>query len=111
MKRNHIHLAKGLVGDKGVISGTFICCESSRAQAYRGNPGMRSSSVVHIFIDVPKAFDAGLKFYFSDNDVILSPGNDDGHIPPSMFQKVTARAGKELKVWDGSKWVADSPSA
>lgn len=72
MKRNHIHMASGLNGSDGVIS------------------GMRKNLVdpVHIYIDIPKALNAGIKFYASDNGVILSPGNQDGFIPIDLFLRV-----------------------
>lgn len=72
MKRNHIHMASGLNGADGVIS------------------GMRKNLVdpVHIYIDLPRALDAGLKFFASGNGVILSPGNQEGFIPVDLFLKV-----------------------
>ncbi|KAJ7714203.1 KptA family-domain-containing protein [Mycena metata] len=60
MKRNHIHLAQGVAGDNNVLSDT----------------GMRKASPVLIFIDVQRAIDAGLKFFLSDNGVVLSEGNE-----------------------------------
>jgi len=44
MKRNHIHFAAGKFGDAGVIS------------------GMRQSSEVLVYVDVPKAMSNGVKF-------------------------------------------------
>ncbi|KZT37753.1 phosphotransferase KptA/Tpt1, partial [Sistotremastrum suecicum HHB10207 ss-3] len=70
MKRHHIHLAQGLPGVSGVIS------------------GMRKSANVIIYIDVPKALAAGIQFYISANGVILSPGNEQGFIPPEFFKRV-----------------------
>ena len=70
MKRNHIHFAAGEPGSEGVIS------------------GMRSSAQVYIYIDVHSAMKDGLKFFRSSNNVILSPGNDQGVIPPKYFKQV-----------------------
>ena len=70
MKRNHIHFAAGEPGSEGVIS------------------GMRSSAQVYIYIDVHSAMKDGLKFFRSSNNVILSPGNDQGVIPPKHFKQV-----------------------
>ncbi|AYV85382.1 MAG: RNA 2 - tpt1 family protein [Satyrvirus sp.] len=69
MSRNHIHFAHGTPDDKSVIS------------------GMRKTSEVMVYIDVPKAMDAGIKFYKSSNGVILSEGIN-GIISPTFFLKV-----------------------
>lgn len=69
MKRQHIHMAGGMPGE--VIS------------------GMRNTAKVVIMIDLQKCFDKNIKFYESLNGVILSPGNEEGIIPPSCFGKVS----------------------
>lgn len=66
MERTHIHFAIGKRDDKKVIS------------------GMRSSSQVEIYIDTKKALERGIKFYKSENNVILT--RDDIH--PDLFEKV-----------------------
>lgn len=77
MKRNHIHMASGLPGEGGVIS------------------GMRSSCQVIIYIDVAKAMEAGVRFFKSSNGVILTQGlNDSGVLPPEFIQEVVERAKK-----------------
>ncbi|KAG9327464.1 hypothetical protein KVV02_000413 [Mortierella alpina] len=71
MNRNHIHMAVGLPGADGVIS------------------GMRQSCNLYIHIDTAMAIKDGIKFYKSTNSVILSDGKDgDGFIPPRYFSKV-----------------------
>jgi 2'-phosphotransferase len=69
MERNHIHFAHGTLDDKSVIS------------------GMRKTAKVMIYIDVPKAMAAGIKFYKSSNGVILSEGIN-GVINSSFFCNV-----------------------
>jgi len=78
MKRNHIHMATDFpeCSDK-VIS------------------GMRKSCDIIIWIDVEKTMKEGIKFFRSSNNVILSPGNDDGIIPANCFKYITNR-NKEL---------------
>ena len=73
MKRNHIHFAKGLPGDSGVIS------------------GMRQNAQVRIYIDVAEAMKAGFEFYESTNGVILCPGDENGTLPSKFFKKVTPK--------------------
>ena len=75
MGRQHVHMAVGLPESGNVIS------------------GMRNSSEVTIEIDLSAALAAGIPFYVSANNVILSPGP----IPPLFFKKVIERkSGKVL---------------
>lgn len=71
MKRQHIHFATGLPNDRNVIS------------------GIRKNAELFIYIDYKMGIEEGLKFYRSANQVILSPGNENGYILPKYFLKVT----------------------
>ncbi|XP_043931672.1 tRNA 2'-phosphotransferase 1 [Protopterus annectens] len=70
MSRMHIHLAPGLPGEDEVIS------------------GMRKNCDLAIFIDISRAINDGINFFWSANKVILTPGNEEGIIPKKYFQKV-----------------------
>ncbi|XP_076368072.1 tRNA 2'-phosphotransferase [Tachypleus tridentatus] len=70
MKRNHIHFAVGLPGENGVIS------------------GMRKNCEIFILVDAIKAIDDGYKFFRSENNVILSPGDKNGYLKPKYFKEV-----------------------
>ncbi|PRP83810.1 tRNA 2'-phosphotransferase 1-like [Planoprotostelium fungivorum] len=76
MGRNHVHFAKGLLGEESVIS------------------GFRSSSEVLIFLDLAQAVDDGIVFEESANGVVLSEGVN-GIIAPKYFKKVLASATME----------------
>ncbi|EDL33285.1 tRNA 2'-phosphotransferase 1 isoform X1 [Mus musculus] len=67
--RTHIHLASGLPGDPGVISGIRPNCE------------------VAVFIDGPLALTDGIPFFCSANGVILTPGNAEGFLLPKYFKE------------------------
>ncbi|CAG5990237.1 unnamed protein product [Menidia menidia] len=67
MKRTHIHLAPGLPGEDGVIS------------------GMRKNCDLALFIDVPKALADGIEFFWSDNGVLLTAGDAEGKLLPKYF--------------------------
>uniref|UniRef100_UPI003AAF94C9 tRNA 2'-phosphotransferase 1 isoform X1 n=2 Tax=Centroberyx gerrardi TaxID=166262 RepID=UPI003AAF94C9 len=69
MKRTHIHLAAGLPGEDGVIS------------------GMRRDCDLAIFIDVPKALADGIEFFWSENGVLLTPGDAEGKLLPRYFSR------------------------
>ncbi|XP_078065100.1 tRNA 2'-phosphotransferase 1, partial [Mustelus asterias] len=70
MSRTHIHLATGLPEDGGVVS------------------GMRGNCDLAIFIGIRSALSDGIPFYFSTNQVILTPGNEEGVLLPKYFEKV-----------------------
>lgn len=70
MSRLHIHLASGLPGDDGVIS------------------GMRPSSPVRIFIDGVKLRSEGIDLFKASNGAILCPGDTRGLIKPEYFSRV-----------------------
>ncbi|KAF9328047.1 hypothetical protein BG006_008733 [Podila minutissima] len=79
MNRNHIHMASGLLGESGVIS------------------GMRKSCNLYIYIDTVKAIQDGIKFFRTSNSVILSDGkNGDGIIPAQYFLKVVKSSGEQI---------------
>lgn len=72
---------------------------------------MRTSSTVLIFINVKEALASGIEFFVSANNVVLSPGDTTGHIPASLFERVTGRFGKKFKRWDGGEWVEEDDNA
>ncbi|XP_010896630.1 tRNA 2'-phosphotransferase 1 [Esox lucius] len=69
MNRTHIHLATGLPGEGGVIS------------------GMRTNCDLAIYIDVPKALSDGIQFFWSENGVLLTPGDSEGKLLPKYFSR------------------------
>lgn len=81
MGRMHIHFAIGEPGDPGVVS------------------GMPSSSDIIIYLNLNLALRNGLKFFVSENDVILTEGDENGFIKPKYFQKVIDRKTRCLLTW------------
>ncbi|XP_034453720.1 tRNA 2'-phosphotransferase 1 [Hippoglossus hippoglossus] len=69
MKRTHIHLASGLPGEEGIIS------------------GMRRNCDLAVFIDVPKALADGIEFFWSENGVLLTAGDAEGKLLPKYFSR------------------------
>ena len=79
MGRNHIHFAHGLLGQDGVIS------------------GMRKSCQVFIYINASKCAQDGIKFFRSDNGVLLTAGlEDEGILPMEYISYVTDKKGDLL---------------
>jgi 2'-phosphotransferase len=92
MGRNHMHFASGLpVG--------FCEHDADRAgiAATEGKEeppvisGMRRSSTVLIYIEINAALEAGIKFFISENGVILTEGNEKGILPYEFFKRVESR--------------------
>ncbi|KAK4541404.1 hypothetical protein LTR36_008005 [Oleoguttula mirabilis] len=111
MTRNHVHFAAGLPA--GFTSLTEDRGDDgSGGEAAAAAPvisGMRKSSTVLMYLDLRKAMDAGLKFWLSDNGVILSEGNADGLVPLEVFKRVEDRTGEGVLVEDG-KVVKEAPA-
>ncbi|XP_031485199.1 uncharacterized protein LOC116254165 isoform X2 [Nymphaea colorata] len=76
MTRVHVHFSCGLPSNEEVIS------------------GMRRDVNILIFLDVAKALEEGMKFYISDNKVILTEGFD-GVVPVKYFQKIETWPGRQ----------------
>lgn len=55
---------------------------------------MRVNSEILIHIDMARAMGAGIKFYRSANNVILTPGNEEGFLLKEYFSVVEQRGGK-----------------
>lgn len=79
MRRQHIHLAKGTLADKTVIS------------------GLRQNAQIYIYVDLEKALCDGIRFYESENGVILTSGNENGYLEPKYFFKVVKASGMLLR--------------
>ncbi|XP_062856739.1 tRNA 2'-phosphotransferase 1 [Trichomycterus rosablanca] len=69
MSRTHIHLAPCLPEKSQVIS------------------GMRQNCDLAVYINVPKALADGIKFYWSENKVLLTPGDAEGFLAPQYFSR------------------------
>ncbi|GFQ83020.1 tRNA 2'-phosphotransferase 1 [Trichonephila clavata] len=70
MNRNHVHFASKLPTED------------------TGENKMRHNIQAVVGVDTLKAMKDGYKFYKSDNEVILCPGNDKGIIPPCYFNGI-----------------------
>ncbi|KAK1640554.1 Tpt1/KptA family RNA 2'-phosphotransferase [Colletotrichum phormii] len=78
MGRNHVHFATGLPGDeKGVVS------------------GMRKDAEVLVYVDVERALreeeEGVMKWWVSENGVVLTEGDGEGVVPCRLFKEVVAR--------------------
>lgn len=62
--------------------------------------GMRNTSTLLIFLDIRRAMEKGLRFFLSENGVVLCAGNEKGIVPVEFFEMVVEAGGKVL-VKDG----------
>jgi 2'-phosphotransferase len=89
MGRNHIHFASGLpAGFKSLAIDTASTEEKEAAPVISG---MRKNSSVLVYIDIQAALQAGIKFYISENGVILTEGNEKGFLSYEFFKLVESR--------------------
>lgn len=64
--------------------------------------GLRKSAQILIFIDIPKALSAGLKFFLSDNGVVLTEGDASGFLKPEFFARVEDVRRQPIPGWEGA---------
>lgn len=111
MTRQHIHLAQGIAGD-GVISGDFFPHHVAPfvTNSQRHVPtGMRNSSQVYIYVDLASALRADLKFYLSQNGVVLTPGDQQGFLAPQFFERVVRADGQPIPGWTRPSVALENP--
>jgi 2'-phosphotransferase len=93
MGRNHVHCSTGLPEDEqGVIS------------------GMRRDAELLIYVDVERSMsEGGIKWWISENGVVLTEGDADGLVPAKYFKEVTGRREGVGLLWKDGQRVADLP--
>jgi len=99
MGRTHVHFARGLPeGFKSLEDDEEGGRDKQKEPVISG---MRNSSSILVYIDIQKALNAGLKFWRSQNGVILSDGNEEGIISTEFFQVVEDRKKGKILMRDG----------
>ncbi|KAH8879416.1 hypothetical protein GQ53DRAFT_756046 [Thozetella sp. PMI_491] len=94
MGRSHVHCSTGLPGaGTGVIS------------------GMRADAELLVYVDVARSIDeGGLKWWMSQNGVVLTEGGEGGLVPVKYFREVVGRRPDVVGVlWKDGEKVADLP--
>ncbi|KAM3499996.1 hypothetical protein MY10362_006805 [Beauveria mimosiformis] len=91
MGRNHIHCAAGTPEEEGTVS------------------GMRRDAQLLIEIDVARSMAAGVRWWRSDNAVILTEGDENGLLSTDFFKSVRGRHGDVGVLWDNGVAVAELP--
>lgn len=92
MGRNHVHLApQAAFGSGKVIS------------------GMRKDAEVLVVVNTKRASDMGIKFWRSENSVVLTEGNASGMVPLDCIDKAEDLAHGLGVLWEDGKVVQQLP--
>ncbi|KAM3464731.1 hypothetical protein NHJ6243_002295 [Beauveria neobassiana] len=94
MGRNHIHCAAGTPEEEG--GGATVS-------------GMRRDAQLLIEIDVARSMAAGVRWWRSDNAVILTEGDDNGLLSTEFFKSVRGRHGDVGVLWENGVAAAELP--
>lgn len=106
MARTHVHFASGLPSGMRSMEASGADEQTAPAPVISG---MRNSSSVLVYIDIKKAMEGGLKFWRSENGVILSEGDSDGLIKLEYFERVEDRSSDVGVLVEGGKVVKGFP--
>lgn len=90
MGRNHVHCAAG-TPEEGVVS------------------GMRGDAELVIELDVEGSLLEGVKWWQSDNGVVLTEGGQEGLLSSRFFKLVTGRKQEVGVLWRDGEKLADLP--
>jgi 2'-phosphotransferase len=90
MGRNHVHCSTG-TPEEGVVS------------------GMRRDAELVLEIDLESSLKDGLKWWQSDNGVVLTEGDENGLVSAKYFKLVTGRSVDVGVLWKDGEKVADLP--
>ncbi|KAI1821347.1 RNA 2'-phosphotransferase, Tpt1 [Xylaria intraflava] len=105
MGRTHVHFGTGLPdGEAGQVHG---------AEEETGSviSGMRADAEVLVFVDVERALreEPGIKWWLSENRVVLTEGDARGLVPVRFFKEVRGRRQGVGVLWRDGVQVADLP--
>ncbi|KAK3379415.1 KptA family-domain-containing protein [Lasiosphaeria ovina] len=97
MGRNHVHCSTGLPPEDEADGPAVVS-------------GMRRDAEMLVYVDVAASMrEAGIKWWVSDNGVVLTEGDTDGLVPARFFREVRGRAQGVGLLWKDGQHVADLP--
>ncbi|KAH7252033.1 KptA family-domain-containing protein [Fusarium tricinctum] len=91
MSRTHVHCSSG-TPEEGVVS------------------GMRKDAELIIEVDIEASLKDGVKWWLSDNGVLLTEGDEQGILSTKYFKSVTGRKVDIGVLWQDGEWVSDLPA-
>ena len=69
--------------------------------------GIRANCDILIYVDMESAMDAGIEFWLSDNNVILTEGDETGCLSSKFFLKIVNK-NKKSSVKKYCGWVIEN---
>ncbi|CAI4211823.1 unnamed protein product [Parascedosporium putredinis] len=97
MGRNQVHLATGVP-------------ETANPDAPRVLSGMRRDAELLIYVDVERSLrDDAMKWWMSENGVVLTEGDKDGLVPTTYFKEVVGRSRDVGVLFKDGYQLADLP--
>lgn len=112
MGRTHVHFGTGVPED-GKKQVHHVDDEHAAAAQPKVISGMRADAEVLVFVDVDKALresgENGIKWWLSENNVVLTEGDADGLVPLRYFKEVRGRRQGVGLLWKDGEKVADLP--
>ncbi|KAI1338026.1 KptA family-domain-containing protein [Xylariaceae sp. FL0016] len=110
MGRTHVHFGTGVPEDGGGQVHGEEDEDSGSGSKPKVISGMRADAEVLVFVDVEKSLrDGGIKWWLSDNGVVLSEGDETGTVPSRYFKEVRGRRQGVGLLWKDGEKVADLP--
>jgi len=125
MGRTHVHFGIGLPDGDALNKGQVHNEADEEDAAGTGGSGsapkvisgMRSDAEVFVFIDINRALRDSkenpgadeIKWWLSENNVVLTEGNADGIVPLKYFKEVRGRRQGVGLLWKDGEKVADLP--
>ncbi|KAL3425982.1 tRNA 2-phosphotransferase 1 [Phlyctema vagabunda] len=94
MTRNHIHCSTGIPGEDTAVKS-----------------GMRNDAEILIYIDIQKCLaDAqGIKWWMSENGVVLTEGDEQGLVPTKFWKTVVGKRQEIGTLWRDGECVGQLP--
>lgn len=109
MGRNHVHFSTGVPEDQDSGDPSSSSSSSSSPSSSSVISGMRRDAEVLVYVDVAASMAEGIRWWMSDNGVVLTEGNADGLVPARFFREVVGRRQGVGLLWKDGEKVADLP--
>ncbi|EFX00142.1 tRNA splicing 2 phosphotransferase 1 [Grosmannia clavigera kw1407] len=113
MGRNHVHCGSCEGGEGEADMDADADADLDTARLARTIPGLRKNADLLVFLDVRRALceDPSIRWWRSDNGVVLTEGNADGVVPARFFRRVVTTAAPTLVLWRDGHRTSELPAA
>ncbi|KAI0166663.1 RNA 2'-phosphotransferase, Tpt1 [Xylariaceae sp. FL1272] len=111
MSRTHVHFGTGLPDDgKPQVHGAEAE-DAEGSSKPKVISGMRADAELLVFLDLEKALkeQPEIKWWMSENNVVLTEGDEEGMVPVKFFKEVRGRRQGVGTLWRDGEKMADLP--